>query len=72
MMIREPVVAGRFYPMDRQSCLREIAEMKTPADASDLPDRPVAGVVPHAGWTFSGETALAVLSAIRDRRTPKT
>ena len=72
MMIREPVVAGRFYPMDRESCLREIAEMKPPADASDLPDRPVAGVVPHAGWTFSGETALAVFRAIRDRRTPKT
>jgi len=72
MMIREPVVAGRFYPMDRESCLREIAEMKPPADVAGLPDRPVAGIVPHAGWTFSGETALAVLTAIKDRRTPKT
>ena len=72
MMIREPVVAGRFYPMDRESCLREIADMKPPADVAGLPDRPVAGIVPHAGWMFSGETALAVLTVIKDRRTPKT
>ena len=72
MMVREPVVAGRFYPMDRASCLREIREMKLPADVADLPDRPVAGIVPHAGWMFSGETALAVLTVIRGRRTPKT
>ncbi|HUU91354.1 MAG TPA: AmmeMemoRadiSam system protein B [Phycisphaerae bacterium] len=72
MMVREPVVAGRFYPMDRESCLRDIAEMKPPADVAGLPDRPVAGIVPHAGWMFSGETALAVLTVIKDRRTPKT
>jgi len=72
MMVREPVVAGRFYPMDRESCLRQIRAMQPPADACDLPDRPVAGIVPHAGWMFSGETALAVLTVIKDRRTPKT
>jgi len=72
MMVREPVVAGRFYPMDRESCLRDIAEMKPPADVAGLPDRPVAGIVPHAGWMFSGETALAVLTVIKGRRTPKT
>jgi len=72
MMVRKPVVAGRFYPMDRESCLRKIGQMKPAADARDLPDRPVAGIVPHAGWMFSGDTALAVLTVIKDRRTPKT
>jgi AmmeMemoRadiSam system protein B len=28
--------------------------------------------VPHAGWVFSGATALAVLEALKDRRSPKT
>jgi hypothetical protein len=73
MMIREPAVAGRFYPLSREACLREIAAMRPPAQpAQDMPARPVGGIVPHAGWVFSGETALAVLRAITGRRTPKT
>jgi AmmeMemoRadiSam system protein B len=72
MMVREPVVAGRFYPATREECLRHIAALlpKTPFEGG--PERPVAGIVPHAGWFFSGETALAVLGAISAKRTPKT
>ena len=72
MMVREPVVAGRFYPMERAACLREIKAMMPPSQPQGLPERPVAGIVPHAGWMFSGATALAVLAAIRARRTPET
>ena len=72
MMIREPAVAGRFYPADRAGVLRQIAAMRVPEEFPDVPDRPVGGVVPHAGWLFSGETAYAVLSAIHSRRTPAT
>jgi len=72
MMIREPAVAGRFYPLSRDACLREIAAMRPAAPPADMPERPVGGIVPHAGWVFSGETALAVIRAIAERRRPKT
>ena len=72
MLVREPVVAGQFYPGSRAGCLRQIEGMLPAALPKDVPQRPVAGIVPHAGWTFSGPTALAVLEAIRSRRSPKT
>ena len=71
-MIREPAVAGRFYPADRAGVLRQIAAMNVPDEFPDVPERPVGGIVPHAGWLFSGETAYTVLSAIHSRRTPGT
>jgi MEMO1 family protein len=72
MMVREPAVAGQFYPADRTACLRAMAAMRSPVAEADLPQRPVAGIVPHAGWMFSGATALAVFDAILARRTPQT
>jgi AmmeMemoRadiSam system protein B len=72
MMIREPAVAGRFYPLSRDACLREIAAMRPPAPPPEAPARPVGGIVPHAGWVFSGETALAVIRTLAERRKPKT
>src|SRR4030042_1498871 len=69
MQIRKAVVAGQFYPGDRETCLAHIREClpaKAPAEA--LPERPVAGIVPHAGWTFSGALAAQVFSAIKQRR----
>jgi len=72
MLVREPVVAGRFYPRDRVGCLNAIESMDTPEDFPGVPDHPVAGVVPHAGWGFSGQTALSVLKAIESRRRPGT
>jgi len=72
MMVREPAVAGRFYPRDRRTCLDEIRKMFVPQDFPDVPDHPVGGVVPHAGWLFSGDTAFMVLRAIESRRRPDT
>ncbi len=72
MDVREPIVAGQFYPATAEACRREIENLPDVELPEDLPDRPVAGVVPHAGWVFSGPTALAVLRAIRSKRTPKT
>ena len=73
MMIREAVVAGSWYPGEAGACRRAIEAMRLKAPPpADLPSRPVAGILPHAGWTFSGPTAVAALDAIRSRRTPQT
>jgi AmmeMemoRadiSam system protein B len=66
MAIRKPAVAGQFYGGSREECLVEIAEcLPKGAIKAGLPDRIVGGIVPHAGWLFSGDLAALVFTAIR-------
>lgn len=68
MPTRSPVVAGQFYPASRSSCLKEIEQCLSEETLTQpLPETIVAGIVPHAGWTFSGAIAAMVFSAIKKR-----
>jgi len=68
METREPVVAGQFYPAKREACLAQIeACLASRSLPEKLPDPIVAGIVPHAGWAFSGDLAALVFAAIRRR-----
>ncbi len=65
MAARKSVVAGQFYPGSEKECRSEIAEcLSNRPISSKLPEKIVAGIVPHAGWTFSGDLAAMVFSAI--------
>jgi len=66
MQTRRPIVAGQFYPGQHESCVDEInryLEQSTISEA--LPETIVAGIVPHAGWAFSGQLAAMVFAAIK-------
>ena len=68
MQTREPVVAGQFYPGRLSSCVAEITEcLEATALTESLPETIVAGIVPHAGWTFSGSLAALVFSAVKQQ-----
>jgi len=68
MQARKPIVAGQFYPGRHDSCVDEINEcLKARTLSKSLPETIVAGIVPHAGWTFSGSLAALVFSAIKQR-----
>jgi len=68
MQARKPVVAGQFYPGQHDSCVSEIHEYLEAVNLSEeLPETIVAGIVPHAGWTFSGSLAVLVFSAIKQQ-----
>lgn len=68
METRRPIVAGQFYPGQRNSCIDEINEYLDAATIThELPETIVAGIVPHAGWTFSGVTAAMVFAAVKER-----
>jgi len=70
MQARKPIVAGQFYPGSRNSCLDEIKDcLEARAVDKSLPETIVAGIVPHAGWTFSGSVAAMVFWAIKQRHT---
>ncbi len=66
MEVRKPAVAGQFYNDNRDLCLGELQECLSARTLEvDLPDNIVAGIVPHAGWAFSGDLAGLVFSAIK-------
>ena len=73
MLVRHPYVADRFYPADPTTCRADI-ERYTTVEINDtnLPPQPLGGIVPHAGWTFSGPTIGAVFSYLRQKCTPDT
>ena len=69
MAVRMAVVAGRFYEASQSGCEGQIKAM-VPKTAVEIPfDGPiVAGVVPHAGWMFSGNLAALVFGAVQRRQ----
>ncbi|UCC22522.1 MAG: AmmeMemoRadiSam system protein B [Planctomycetota bacterium] len=68
MQTRQPIVAGQFYPGRRDSCINEINEcLQQEKLTQALPETIVAGIVPHAGWVFSGALAALVFSAVKQQ-----
>ncbi len=59
--IREPAVAGLFYP-DRPDQIE--ADLSRLIDDVEPKARPRALVVPHAGWTYSGRVAGQVYGRV--------
>ena len=72
MAIRHPVVAGTFYPGDEAGARREVQRTLQQAKMVELPGPIRAGVVPHAGWSFSGVTAAHFFRALGGQEPPDT
>lgn len=53
-MIRQPAVAGQFYPGDETKLRDELAAIVTPAT---LREKVVGVIAPHAGYIYSGAVA---------------
>lgn len=70
--VRRPVVAGQFYPGNGASCVRQIEQCLPTKPSPDVPDKIVAGLVPHAGWVYSGAVAARVFAAINAQGSPET
>lgn len=60
-LVREPVVAGRFYPADPQRLAADLESYLTPsAERVDA----IACLVPHAGYVYSGHVAGSVFARL--------
>jgi AmmeMemoRadiSam system protein B len=65
MNIRQPARAGQFYEGSRASCQLHAAKLIEAAEPpADLPSPLYGGIVPHAGWAFSGSLAALTLKAL--------
>jgi MEMO1 family protein len=61
IMVRQPAVAGRFYPAQRDELLRTVQDFLPPAQQRAK----VTGIiVPHAGYMYSGRVAGAVYARV--------
>ncbi len=69
--VRPPAVAGAFYPADPAALRRMLLECfdTTHTEVTQVPLRPKALIVPHAGYIYSGSiaaSAYALLKPLRD------
>lgn len=71
MLIRQPARAGTFYSASEQRCREELQQCIA-ASRDPLDGLLVGGIVPHAGWRYSGRVAGRVLAAIAAHRAPRT
>jgi len=68
MSARKPC-ARQFYPGD---CRSQIEEFLKGYEIPEEPVRAVAGIVPHAGWIFSGAVAAKVFKCLSTASAPDT
>jgi AmmeMemoRadiSam system protein B len=66
-VIREPAVAGRFYPGNAEELGRTV-EFLLDAVKGGAGDAPKALIVPHAGYEYSGSVAAAAYARLRPHR----
>jgi AmmeMemoRadiSam system protein B len=65
---RKAVFAGSWYPDRARECDEEIARfLEGPRPLTEEPGRRwLAGIVPHAGWFYSGRIACQVIHLLQD------
>ncbi len=73
MKIRPADFAGSWYPGDASTCKKIIEEMS----AKCLPcpqgeKQAIGGIVPHAGWFYSGQIACNVIRCLKRPEPPDT
>ena len=66
MIRRERVLPRGWYPVDGKGCQKEVESYLEGWDPSQLPSGiGLGGIVPHAGWYFSGRLAARVFYALK-------
>src|SRR5690606_4407 len=66
--VRQPAVAGLFYPLDSGKLRDTVSKLLEDTAAKQLPATPQAFIVPHAGYIYSGGTAASAYALIAAHR----
>ncbi len=73
MTTRQPDFAGSWYPAGAKACENQIREfLKEMRPEVKNPDDLFGGIVPHAGWYYSGSIACHVIHALKGEHLPDT
>jgi MEMO1 family protein len=63
-IVREPAVAGRFYPANPERLRADIESYLSSGLSSGKKTPAIACIVPHAGYMYSGQVAATVFSRL--------
>ena len=66
--VRQPGVAGGFYPADPKALTALIDDMLAHASPPEINDPILAMVAPHAGYQYSGPVAAYTYAALKGRK----
>ncbi len=72
MNIRKSHFSGSWYPDTAGACEKEIRQFLKEGKAEDTGKKLIGGIVPHAGWYFSGSIACNVIHALAQGELPDT
>jgi len=63
--IRKPIAIGKFYPIKKSAIQSQVKKFLKEQEKKDIK----AGLVPHAGYTFSGKLTGHLIGQILDKKT---
>lgn len=66
--IRNPVVAGQFYPADPQELSQQVEQFLSSVKKEKIDGELIAILVPHAGYIFSGQVAAYGFKLLESRK----
>ncbi len=69
MGVRQPDLAGSWYPATESECIRMFKEFER-SSVSPYTGDWLGGIVPHAGWVYSGHVAYNVIKYLRSGDEP--
>jgi hypothetical protein len=71
MKVRKSVFSGSWYPGNAAGCEKEIQGFLKEYSTKAIAQRHLTGgIVPHAGWYFSGSIACNVIHCLKDEKPP--
>jgi AmmeMemoRadiSam system protein B len=71
MKVRKSIFSGSWYPGNASACEKEIKGFLKEYDTETVSNRTLTGgIVPHAGWYFSGSIACNVIHCLAKEKSP--
>ena len=71
MNVRKSIFSGSWYPDNASACEKEIQGFLKEYRTETISERTLTGgIVPHAGWFFSGSIACNVIHRLQDENPP--
>ncbi len=61
---RQPVASGRFYPAEKETLTKDLAQLFKDCKKTPLKKNVRAIISPHAGYVFSGNIAASAFSSV--------
>jgi AmmeMemoRadiSam system protein B/AmmeMemoRadiSam system protein A len=68
MEVREPAVAGAFYPGSEQALRDAVSKMLASVEPAHIGGRVTALISPHAGYMYSGQVAAHAYSLVKGNK----